>query len=76
MSRPSSIAVRTTLRFHRSLSLSFTSSSHTSSLNMIAAAIISKLVRTELIRPHGSSPPFGMAFGPGGRIDVEEAAQA
>ena len=29
-----------------------------------------------LIRPHESGPPFGMAFEPGGRIDVEETTQA
>ena len=26
-----------------------------------------------VILPHESDPPFGMAFEPGGRIDVEEA---
>ena len=29
-----------------------------------------------MIRPHWSGPPFGMAFEPGGRIDVEEESPA
>lgn len=42
----------------------------------LALGVTTDFFRTQLIRPHESGPLFGMAFEPGGRIDVEEATQA